>query len=488
MIKAILKLSGLSMIVACQSGSDIENTLGSTNSSDRVKNEAVQITSVQASVQAALKDIERHRKLNAFISINAEGALNKAKQIDKARSQGEAQGPLSGMLLVAKDNIHIAGIPNTAGTPALSEYVPVADSPVVAKLRAAGAIFIAKTNLHELAFGITSDNTHFGSVANPSDTSKIAGGSSGGTAAAVASGIVSAGLGTDTGGSVRIPAALTGISALRPTIGRYSSEGVTPVSSTRDTIGPMAKTVADLIKLDSVITDHAQDILAADLTSLRLGVPKAYFFDNLDPQTAKRTEWALSKLEAAGVTLLEVDVPDVGESIEKSAFPIALYEVIRDIPEYLAANNIDVSFDEIVANAASPDVQGVFAAAIAKESAIPDAIYKQAMEARAHLQNSYKKYFADNDLDGLIFPTTILPARPIEGSLETVELNGERLPTFNTYIHNTDPASIAGIPGISVPIGETDNGLPVGIEVDGPKNSDRRLLSIALALETLFGF
>ena len=160
---------------------------------------------------------------------------------------------------------------------------------------------------------------------------------------------------------------------------------------------------------------------------------------------------------------------------------------MRDIPVYLKENSIDISFDTIVAEAASADVQGVFRAALGATTAVPEEVYQQALAARTVLQENYKKYFSVNNLDGAVFPTTILPARPIKGSLQTVELNGEQQPTFATYIHNTDPASIAGIPGVSLPIGVTDKGLPVGLEIDGPENSDRKLLAIALALELLFG-
>ena len=183
-------------------------------------------------VTEAIRVAEILDPLNALITLDREGALARAEAMDDLRSRGQVLGPLHGMPIVAKDNIHVAGLPNTAGTPGLKNFVPDADSPVVAALRDAGAIMVAKTNMHELAFGITSDNAAFGAVGNPAAPGFIVGGSSGGTAAAIAAGMVRAGLGTDTGGSTRIPAAHAGIVGYRPSSGRYAQAGVTPISST----------------------------------------------------------------------------------------------------------------------------------------------------------------------------------------------------------------------------------------------------------------
>ena len=205
-------------------------------------------------VTELLARIEANADLNAFITVDANGAAARAAELDGLRASGEIVGPLHGVPIVVKDNIHVAGLPNSAGTPGLAEFVPAVDNPVVAALRAAGAIVLGKTNLHELAFGITSDNGAFGAVGNPFDPTTFAGGSSGGTAAAISAGMAPAGLGTDTGGSARIPAALTGIVGFRPSTGRYVSSAVTPISHTRDTIGVMARRVADVVLMDSVIT------------------------------------------------------------------------------------------------------------------------------------------------------------------------------------------------------------------------------------------
>ena len=444
-------------------------------------------TSSTAMVAEALARATRFARLNAFITLDAGRAADKAAELDRIRAGGQLRGPLHGIPLVVKDNIHVAGMPNTAGTPALRVFVPVASNEVVRRLEAAGAIIIGKTNLHELAFGITSNNAAFGAVRNPWDDSLIPGGSSGGTAVAIAAGIVAAGLGTDTGGSVRIPPALTGVVGFRPSSGRYPSAAVTPISNTRDTVGLLSRTVSDLVVLDDVITAAADPVGVIPASQVRLGVPRAYFYQNIDNETAVVIEATLARLADAGVQLIETDIPDIDDLIAASAFPIALYEVLRDLTAYLEEFDTGVSFADLTAAAASPDVQGVLGL-VSGEDRISEEVYVAAMQAREQLRTNFQEYFESQELDAIVFPTTVLPARPIEGSLQTVELNGEQVPTLQTYIHNTDPASIAALPGISLPVGLTAAGLPVGMEIDGPEQSDRRLLAIAKTLEDILDF
>jgi Asp-tRNA(Asn)/Glu-tRNA(Gln) amidotransferase A subunit family amidase len=439
-----------------------------------------------AIVTESLSRSRQFARLNAFITLDPGRALERAEVLDQQRASGVLTGPLHGIPLVVKDNIHVAGLPNTAGTPALKSFVPTTSNELVKRLEAAGAIILGKTNMHELAFGITSDNTAFGTVRNPYDDNLIPGGSSGGTAVAVSAGIVAAGLGTDTGGSVRIPPSLTGIVGFRPSAGRYPSEAVTPISNTRDTIGLLSRSVADLIVLDDVIVAATQAITAIPASEIRLGMP-AYFYRNIDVETAVVTETVLTRLAEAGVQLIEINIPDIDELMTNSAFPIAFYEVLRDLTAYLDEFDTGVSFAQLTAAAASRDVQGVLGL-VSGEGRVSDEIYALAMRAREQLRMNFDEYFASRQLDAIIFPTTILPGRPIQGSLETVELNGEQVPTMPTYIHNTDPASIAALPGISLPVGLTAAGLPVGMEIDGPEQSDRRLLAVAKTLEAIVDF
>jgi Asp-tRNA(Asn)/Glu-tRNA(Gln) amidotransferase A subunit family amidase len=429
---------------------------------------------------ALLAQAARLTSLDTIISIDPDAVLAAARAVDLARRRGRQLGRLAGLPLLIKDNIDTKALATTAGTPGLLSNRPSHDAPVLGPLFGAGALLFAKANMHELAFGITSHNYHFGAVHNPYDSIMIPGGSSGGTGAGIAARICPAGLGTDTGGSVRIPAALCGIAGLRPTKGRYSIERIVPISHTRDTPGPMGRTVEDVALLDAVETSTplAQP---ARLRGLRLGVPRDPFWQDLDPALAAVMEDALHRLHALGVVLVEVDIPGVVALDQQAGFPIALYEANIDIPAYLAAEGNGITFDDVEQQIASPDVAGAIAAA--RGGAIPQAVYEQALNVvRPELQALYASYFSDNGVAAMLFPTTVLPARPI-GQDATVELNGQQVNTFLTYIRNTDSGAVAGIPGLAMPAGLTRSGLPVGMELDGPMGSDRLLLGIGLALE-----
>ena len=250
-----------------------------------------------ALVTGVLERAKARADLNAFITLDEAGSLKAAKAADAARKRRAACKPLDGVPIAVKDKIHVAGLPSTAGSPALKNFLPKADAPVVAKLRAAGAIVIGKTNMHELAFGISGYNTAFNTGAAPGvrnayDSSKIAGGSSAGNGAAIGARIVSAALGTDTGGSVRIPCALNACVALRPSVGRYSQSGIAPISHTRDTAGPMAASMADVALLDRLIGGGAM-AKPADLKKVRLGMV-ASTMANLDADTRAATDAAIA--------------------------------------------------------------------------------------------------------------------------------------------------------------------------------------------------
>lgn len=426
------------------------------------------------SAQHYYQVIDENSDYNAFISLDR-------------TLQGKSpvpSGPLAGMILAIKDNIHLAGLPNTAGTPLLKNFVPSQDAGIVKRLKAAGARIIGKNNMHELAYGITSQNFAFGAVRNAANSDYIAGGSSGGTAVAVALGMASAGIGTDTGGSVRLPAALNGLIGFRPTTGRYPNSGMTMISNTRDTAGPITKTVADAILLDRVLSGVDAPAIAIELKGLRLGVPRSYFYENLDPDVASVAESLLQKLSAAGVELVEADLKGVPELNTNVSFPVVLYETSQLLPAYLKKHLPGTTAQQLLASIASPDVKQVVGEALA--GAIPEAVYLDARDIqRPALQQAYANYFAEHQVAAVIFPTTPLPARPLREDMSTVELNGAHVPTFTTYIRNTDPASNAGIPSISLPAGESTKGLPIGMELDGPAGSDIQLLAIAVAIESL---
>ena len=431
--------------------------------------------------------------LNTVLAQDPHLVLTAAQAADERQARGEALGPLHGLPVLIKDNINTADLPTTAGTPALADNRPRRSAIVVERLLAAGAIPFAKTNMHELALGVTSNNAAFGAVHNPYDPTKIPGGSSGGNAAAVAARIAPAGIGTDTAGSVRIPAALCGIAALRPTVGRYPRTGsldtvadIVPISFTRDTPGPMARTVADVALLDAVIAGDEPSLIPRELRGVRLGVDHRHFFPNLDPETETVTNEALNRLEEGGAELVEVELEGLQALNAAVSIPVVAFELGLALPRYLTENDTGVTLEELIAAVASPDVRALFALVVGP-GAIPEGVYLDALLVqRPRLQTLYADVFTRHGIDALVFPTTPLPARPI-GQDATVELNGQQVPTLFTYIRHTDPGSNAGIPGLAVPAGLTQRGLPVGLELDGPAGSDRALLAVGLAIEQQLG-
>lgn len=417
--------------------------------------------------------IESGNSYNTFITVNK-----------NLSAQQRVEGPLAGMYIAVKDNIHVASLPNTGGTKSLRNFIPDEDAAVVARLKAAGAQVIGKNNMHELAFGITSNNAAYGAVHNALNFDYMAGGSSGGTAAAVALDMASAGLGTDTGGSSRIPAVLNGLVGFRPTTGRYPNSGMTMISNTRDTAGPITRTVADAIVMDKVMSEDTYAEPQVSLPALRIGVPLDYFYEDLDKDVARITDQALARLSQAGVELVETSIANIGELNDKVGFPVVLFETAQLLPQYLETHMPNIDIDEFTAQIASPDVKQVIAEALG--GAIPEDVYLEALNVqRPILQEAYADYFETHSLDAIIFPTTPLPACKLAEDMSTVELNGNQVPTFPTYIRNTDPSSNAGIPGISLPAGLSAAGLPIGIELEAPAGKDRELLAIAALVEKL---
>ncbi|PCH76876.1 MAG: hypothetical protein COB98_04990 [Flavobacteriaceae bacterium] len=382
--------------------------------------------------------------------------------------------PLFGIPIVVKDNFNTHDFPTTAGTPGLEDFVPKKDASIIRLLKKEGVIIIGKTNMHELAFGITSNNSHFGAVKNPYNTSMFAGGSSGGTAVAVATGIVHIGLGTDTGGSCRIPAALCGVIGFRPTAKRYPSEGIIPLSTTRDTPGIIANTTENIILFDEVITGKKNNE-KIDLTDIRIGIPKTYFYDDLSPGVQKISEQTIEKLKKNGITLIEQDIEGIPDLLTES-INVVLHETHVSLPKYFQKYAVGYSYEKVTTKIVSPDVKALFdSGTIAKQSSYKNAITIE----RPKLQLAYKDYFAKHQLDVILYPTTPIEAMPIKGSDDTILLNGKQVPTFPTYIRNMNPGSYAGVPGITIPAGKTTEGLPVGMHLEGNFNSDEKLLKIA---------
>lgn len=461
--------------------------------SDALKSVAAGETTCESLVKGYLERAFARPELNIFITLDRDGALSAAREADRARLAGEPLKPLSGIPLVVKDNIHAAGLPATAGTPALAGFVPAEDAPTVQRLRDAGAIVLGKTNMHELAFGGTGYNHAFHSpstvgVRNPYDMSRIAGGSSSGSAAALGARMALAALGTDTGGSMRIPCALNGCASLRPSWGRYPGKGVIPIANSRDTVGPMALCMADVALLDAVITGEAA-LPPVELGRLRLGVVKG-FWANLDADTDTLTRSAIARLEAVGVHFVEVPEARLQELNEPIGFPVVFHEAYDDMVAYLREQGPGISIEALYEGVASPDVKGLYKdLVLARKTFGPNGIlvdvgpvYEEAVKyGRPALKAHYRELFERHALDAFVFPTT-----PIVAPVARPEVS---LPeNFHLLIQNTEPAASACLPSIQLPIGlGATTGLPVGLELDGPAGEDRRMLAIGIAIEAVLG-
>jgi Asp-tRNA(Asn)/Glu-tRNA(Gln) amidotransferase A subunit family amidase len=425
--------------------------------------------------------------LNAFISLNPDAVRAGARTADARREAGEVLGPLHGLPLPVKDSINTADMPTTAGTSALRDFRPAVDATVVARLRAAGAFVLGKTNLHELSLGWTSSNMAYGPVRNPWDQARIPGGSSGGTAAAVAAGLAPLGVAEDTQGSIRVPAALCGIAGFRPTTGRYPNDGCAPISGLFDQIGPQARHVADLALFDAVMTGDDAPLVVPALRGLRLGIAREYYFAGLDPAVAAVVEAVLSRLADAGVTIIEADVPGLGALVDAITMPVQIHDVVPALTAWLESSGADIGFDEMLV-AVSPDVQAVLRqfALPGAPQAIADGYYATARDVQLPaLRALLADWYAEYRVDAMLLPATMAVATPI--GADTLVRIGDIDVAFSVVMgRNIAPGSTAGLPGLVLPAGLAD-GLPVAIELDGPAGTDRRLLGIGLAIETMLG-
>lgn len=394
---------------------------------------------------------------------------------------------LSGLSFAVKNNISVKGHSMQAGSPALPETPAEKSADSVQKLVMSGAVCVGSLNMHELALGTTSENAHFGYVLNPHDPLRTAGGSSGGSAAAVADEFVPFALGTDTGGSCRIPAAYCGVVGFRPTTGRYSSEGVFMISPTRDTVGVLAKNVHTISLVDSVITGEHQktQLKAADL---RIGLPRAGFFSLLSPEVEAAVDAAVNKLEESGIKFVELEI-DGSHNIAEAGFRIVGYEAPREVLAMMGRNVTADMFEEedmvllrdFVADISSPDVVETFTHFV--DSPIPKEDYQEALAQREQLQESYEYAFIENDISALIYPTVGITA-PLIGE-NFVEITGLEYPHFPYSIRNTDPGSIAGQPSLSIPLPRDLGELPIGLGIEGRRHEDRLLLSVAEVIENV---
>ena len=436
--------------------------------------------------QALLEQCDRGQALNAFITRDREQVLSAARAADQRRKSGATLGRLHGLPIPIKDSVNTKNLKTTAGTPALRDFHPKEDAPIVRALREQGAIVLGKTNLHELSLGWTSDNHAFGAVHNPYDPARIPGGSSGGTAAAIASRMAPLGVAEDTEGSIRVPAALCGIAGFRPTTSRYPSSGVAPITALFDQVGPHARTVADLALFDAAVTRDFDVVRPTALKGVKLGVARRYWFTGLDPEVERVTNAALRKLQDAGVELIEGEVDDLANLIQRTTGPIQVHDILYTLPKYLQDSGAHVTFDQVVAQA-SPDIKGFFERTRNGSAGfVTDEVYLAARDTYLpKLRQNFGDYFARTGVAAIVFPATRIPATTI-GQNEVI-LDGKKTSFSAAVSRNIAPGSTAGLPGLVLPAGLTRNGLPVSLEFDGPSGTDRALLALGLSLEPVLG-
>jgi aspartyl-tRNA(Asn)/glutamyl-tRNA(Gln) amidotransferase subunit A len=407
-------------------------------------------------------------RLNAFIRVTADEARKQARDLDRELAAGHDRGPLHGVPISVKDLLDVRGLPTTAASRVRDGHVAERDAPAIAHLRQAGAVFVGKTNLHEFAFGTTNEDSAFGPARNPCDPSRSPGGSSGGSAASVAAGMALATIGTDTGGSIRIPAAACGIVGLKPTFGEVSTEGVVPLSGTFDHVGPLTQSVADASLVYHALLGDAHPLppVPMPLHGLRLAVPRRYFCDLLDAEVRARFEEALGRLGAAGV---HIDDIDIHHSADIS--PVYLHIVLADAAAY-HATALETVPDKYTTNVRTRLELGRYV--LAED-------YARARAGRDVLRREVDAALAQHD--ALALPALPIPA-PLIGA-NTVRVGNSDEPVRNVMLRLTQPFNVTGHPAISMPSGRTSGGLPCSLQLVGCRGQTDALLKVALACEPL---
>lgn len=426
----------------------------------------------------AIEQIGRlNPKLNAFITITAESALERARQADAELAGGNDRGPLHGIPIAHKDLFLTRGVRTTCGSKIYANFVPDHDAAVVEKLDAAGAVSLGKLNMHELAFGITSTNPHFGAVRNPWNPEHIPGGSSGGSGAAVASEMVFAATGSDTGGSIRIPASFCGVVGLKPTYGRVSRFGALPLAFSLDHMGPLARTVRDAALLLNAMAGHdardpgsaqraAADFVPADhceIRGVRIGVPQEFFFDRLDPEVEAAVRGALARAEALGAVVKPVRLPDM-VNLNTAGMVVQFSEVAAVLEPHLDKRE---QFGKDVLALVD---QGRFLSA-------PD--YVNAQRVRRQMQLDFRGVWTS--VDCLIMPTTAVTAAQIGETVVRVGGQEEDVRPASTRL--VRPFNALGLPALSMPCGRNAAGLPIGVQIVGRPFEEAAMLRVGAALE-----
>ena len=432
--------------------------------------------------EAALAEAERRQPtLNSFITIMREPAMEQAEQAEEELSRGEYRGPLHGIPIGIKDNIATGGIKTTLGTKVLKDHVPNEDAEVVRRCKAAGAIILGKENLEEFAAGATSNNPHYGAVHNPWGLDHIPGGSSGGGGANVAAGVTFASLGTDLGGSVRLPGAFCGVVGLKQTFGRVSQRGLLVTSFNGDHIGPMTRSVSDsALVLQAIagydpldpstvpvpVDDYAL-VMERGIQGLTMGIPANHYFDLLDPEVEAAVRRAIAALEELGIASREVSLPSM-EYVGALRFAAMADSVVTHEP-YIASNREDYGPDTLYRTLAGQFVLG--------------RDYSKAMKVQRIIKEEHARVL--QGVDFLVTPTTPMPAPRIDAESITVDGKAQKVrgPGSGHISRNTSPENATGFPAITVPCGFSESGLPIGLQFIGRPWEEGNLFRIAHAYE-----
>lgn len=429
-------------------------------------------------VAQCLREIERlNPDLNAFITITSDAARTRAAELDEELANGIDRGPFHGIPIAHKDLICTRGQRCTSGSALFADYIPDYDATVAVRLNDAGAISIGKTGLHELAYGITSANPHYGVIRNPHDRERVPGGSSGGSGVAVSTGMALMATGTDTGGSIRIPASFCGVTGLKPTYGRVSRYGVKPLGLSLDHIGPLAQTVRDAaIALNAMAGFDDRDPSSSrapvleyipptpcSIAGLTIGIPRNYFFEAVSPEIHAAIERVTRLSESLGARVLPIKVPDV-EELNTVARTILLAEASAVLEPYLGQRD---KFGEDVL------------ALLDQGRLVPATDYINAQRLRRLLVQDWRLIFSA--VDCLFTPTTPIPA-PLIGQKQ-VELDGHMQDTRLAATRFMRGINLLGLPALSMPVGKTAAGLPIGLQIIGRAFEENVVLRVGAAIE-----
>jgi aspartyl-tRNA(Asn)/glutamyl-tRNA(Gln) amidotransferase subunit A len=417
-------------------------------------------------------------KLNSFITVTEEEGRKAATEAESEIRKGQYRGPLHGIPISIKDLFATRGVRTTAGSKVLAQWVPDYDATAVARLHQAGMVLVGKTHMHEFAYGVTSDNPHYGPARNPWDPTRVPGGSSGGSAAAVASSQCTASLGSDSGGSIRTPAAVCGVVGLKPTYGRVSRYGAIPLAWSLDHVGPLTKSVEDAaIMLAAIagpdpkdpsassrpLADYRQE-MRGSIRGLRLGVPRQYFFEHVDPEIQKLVSAAIHQLESMGATLVEVDIPDL-ENCSAMEAHITLAEA--------------TSYHEPYLNKQADDYGPGVRTNLEAGRYLLATDYVKSQRARTLLQRNFNQAFKHADV--IVSPT--LPALPPLVGEVWVQSGNLREHVIDAFLRFNIPFDLTGFPAISIPCGLGSTGLPIGLQIAGKAFDETTVLRVANAYE-----